>query len=1278
MSTASILLNRAGLTAFVSVLVAFSSSSVAAPGPLVLTDKPLFLTSGVKPNVIMAVDDSSSMDGELLLANNDGAAWWRTADGGGCPRGYVGCGSTGTADIPSAGRTNFNFAGEANGTWKKYVYLFPIGTGTGLRVLGDSTNDHFAIAPLPDFAWTRAPEFNSSYFNPAETYIPWQSTDTTTFANATPSAALTDPTRGANIFDLTKNRMSSTSVPDTQTCSGTTPTLNTNHQFRMYPGMSIPKGTCYRVSGSGDWTVAAKDLTITDGKEDLATLKTEASGDGIGIAIRYYPATFYLKSDTALPASFGWKTTATTLSGTGPNGETLKGYEIKAANFSTTAQYTEAMQNFANWWTYYRKRHAATRAGIGSAFSDIKNTRVGSFTIGNLQQVTMRDIDNAADRNTFLETVYDYVGSGGTPNREAVSYLGTQFNRANGPITEVCQKNFGILFTDGFSNASTPNPTVGNADGAMGSPFQDSVSNTTADYATYFYNTRLRTDLAAGQVPIPPGCTADSKTLDCNKNLHMNFFAVTLGTQGLIYGVDTAKTNDPFANPPTWPTSFRDRHPSAVDDLWHATLNTRGDMLNAKTPKDIGVQLSNVLTTISDRSASAAAAAVNSGSISSDTRIFQAAFDSTGWTGELMVFPLTDTGVLGTPEWYASKKLPAAAGRKIITANSNGTAVAFQWANLDATRQGQLDSNQLLLNYLRGDPANEGDTAPKFRQRLDGTSSNRLGDIVSSAPLYVGLPPFRYRDSLESKPYSAFVKAQTDKKRPPMVYVGANDGMVHGFNADSKDAANRGMEKIAFIPSPVFARLKNLAKQNYSHEFYVDGSPSTGDAFFNNDWHTVVVGGLNKGGKGIYALDVTDPASFTDAENDGVPPKIMLWEFTEADDPQPQDLGLTYSQPTVVKLQNGTWAVVFGNGYNSTSGKAVLYIVDLATGNLIKKFDTGVTAPTTGAWVNGLSTPSLVDIDGDRKVDYAYAGDLYGNMWKFDLSGATTDTWKIAYGSAGGWLPLFTATDGTNPQPITVRPEVARGPNGAGLVVLFGTGKFLEETDKSLTPVRNQSFYGIIDRNTGVAATDRVTRGNLLAQTILAEVSVDPPDPDGSGPLADPPAINVRATSNNVVGDKPGWYINLVSPSGYQAEKQVSNPVVRNGNVIFTTLIPDANPCKPGGTSWVMEMNVLSGSRLDVPPFDLNNDGQFTSADNLIPITVGGVTIYVSASGVGSTEGILQSPGVADGVFKAPGDTGPGTPVQYKFLPGSSGVIQRVTENPGLGGVGRQSWRQIR
>lgn len=773
--------------------------------------------------------------------------------------------------------------------------------------------------------------------------------------------------------------------------------------------------------------------------------------------------------------------------------------------------------------------------------------------------------------------------------------------------------------------------------------------------------------------------------------------------------IDTQEfNNNPLDGPKNmlWLTGkyggFTDKDDDGVPDAdeWDADNDGVPDnYVLATQPQNLINGLNRAFDFIDSRLSSASSASVNSGSISDLTRIYQTRFNSGTWSGQLLAFRINDDGTLGDDqtdddlsddeaEWDAAQELPVHGSRQIITRDAAGAKVAFRWGTttntIGAARQAELGT-QTVLDYVRGDATNEG--ADKLRQR----TPSALGDIVSSAPLFVGRPPFRYRDNLESSgtTYATFALANDEaSERLPMVYAGANDGMLHGFNA------NTGAEVFAFIPSPVFPRLKNLALQNYAHEYFVDGSPSMGDAFWGGTWHTVLAGGLNKGGQGIYALDVTDTTRLAAAEATGNPASTILWEFTDAND---ADLGFTFAQPSIVKshdTQGGTstgrWVVAFGNGYNSTSsdasrsttGNAVLFIRDAATGAEVAKLDTGVGVGTTigsarrpagATWDNGLSTPAFVDINADRIVDYAYAGDLYGNMWKFDLRNASPANWTVAYGT----LPLFTATDASdNVQPITVRPEVTRGPAGAGMVVLFGTGKYLEPTDVLDSPEVPQSFYGIIDRNTGTAATDRVARAALTQQTIDDELEFDPEDPDGDEDLFDdPPPVTARVTSNNPIGAS-GWYMDLLKPGSpnpvYQNEKAVTNPIVRNGNVIFTTVIPETNPCEGGGRSWIMELSALNGARLEVAPFDINNDGKFDEQDMIPYVDANGDTIYIPPSGLASEDGmgILQSPGVVD--------NREGEPVQYKYSPGSSGGIQRITENPGAGTTGRQSWRQIR
>ncbi|MET0984067.1 MAG: PilC/PilY family type IV pilus protein [Steroidobacteraceae bacterium] len=935
---------------------------------------------------------------------------------------------------------------------------------------------------------------------------------------------------------------------------------------------------------------------------------------------------------------------------------------------SLPAQYTG---NYLNWyfdttrdptgcsndWNSGRKPCTQTRmmiaktAGISLVNGMPSAMRAGLSTYNNgsggrlLEAVGNLD---STKRSALTTAVSGLTPSGNTPLAETLSDIGWYFSRgatnltlhpdtapssvsrtnifnndgdsrdsswSNGsdPIQYTCQKSFAVLVTDGRPQGD------------------QNISSYLEDYD--------------GDCP---GCSYDKKAsqqYESQGSDYLNDVAQALYEMDLRPGlVDPLGVKNNLA---TYLISFADDQ-AINDPLMQSTADQGGgEKFVAGNEAQLNAAFSSALASIVQRTASASSASVNSGSISSDTRIYQAKFNSSTWTGQLLSYRVNSDGSLNTTTgwWDARDEMPAANARQIITVNTDGTGVPFRWtgaAFLDSTRQLALGS-ETMLNYLRGDPSSEGNGPTNDRVRRDADGPNKLGDMISSAPLFVGRPPFRYRDSLESQPYSTFASTTRQNANQGMVYVGANDGMLHGFKAES------GEEVFAFIPSPVFAQLPNLASQTYSHEFFVDGSPSMGDVFFSNAWHTVLVGGLNKGGRGIYALDITNPSTLANAEANA--DDILLWEFTAAND---GDLGLTYSQPAIGKLQDGTWVAVFGNGYNSPSGKAVLYIVNISNGNLIAKLDTGTLATPTGVtWDNGLSTPALVDVNGDRKVDLAYAGDLFGNMWKFDLSG----TPSIAFSGA----PLFSARDSSgNAQPITVRPEVGRGPQGNGTIVLFGTGKYLELADKNATPVAPQSFYGIVDRNSAVAS-----RSNLQSQQISNEFSVDP---DGAGPLT---SINVRITTQNGLGANSGWYLDLVSPSGYQAEKQVTNPIIRDGKIVFTTLIPNTDPCGAGGRSWLMELDMLSGAALSEAPFDINNDGQFTAADMVLIPSSGGISRHTSGIQWG-TAGILQSPGVIEG------ETGGGVCVQYKYMPDSAGNIQRVNENCGPGGLGRQSWRQLR
>ncbi|WP_331069971.1 pilus assembly protein [Steroidobacter sp.] len=729
-------------------------------------------------------------------------------------------------------------------------------------------------------------------------------------------------------------------------------------------------------------------------------------------------------------------------------------------------------------------------------------------------------------------------------------------------------------------------------------------------------------------------------------------------------------------------------------------------------------QLRETFSAIINRSSSVTAVAVNGGAISTDTRIYQARFDTADWSGELRSYALENREVVTPARWEASARMRNTSwtARNIITVNNDGSAVPFTWDNgIDDDRKLQLHSNaniaKTYLEYLRGDPRNEVRNGGTLRNRATASGQQKLlGDIISSAPLYVGSPRGRYSDRLEKNKYSEFFDKQ--RKRDGVVYVGANDGMLHAFRADqyyeTRDPeTNRltqtgrkdrdGEELLAFIPKTVFGNLEKLTRPSYSHQYFVDGSPNSNDVYFDDEWHTVLVGGLNNGGQGIYALDVTDPEKL--GKNS------FLWEINDRT-PGFEDLGYTYSQPAIVRLGDkedpetrqippGVWVAAFGNGYNNTevdqatsaTGNAVLYIVDIETGKLLKAFDTGVGSaddPTGQNRPNGLATPTMVDTDGDRIVDFAYVGDLFGNVWKINVSGSDPNDWDFAFKTAGGKpAPFFVAKDDDgNRQPITSRMEAAPGPYGVGVQLLFGTGKYLEGMDKIITPTRVQTFYGLYDANGNVIDPEADPmpaqidgRDRLVKQTIDREFR-----------LAD--GTYGRTTSQNKLGSRMGWYMDLVSPGNlYQGERVIANPFIRDDRIVFSTLIPNNDACGAGARTWTMILDVLTGKMLP-GQVDTNGDGSIDPPPGGSSGGIGNPDDPEDPDGPGTPGGDDEEYDEDLGGFggQEGGEGGgghltcatKGCAYDYILSIDKDGNIDARAMRSFLGTRGRQSWRQIR
>lgn len=877
-----------------------------------------------------------------------------------------------------------------------------------------------------------------------------------------------------------------------------------------------------------------------------------------------------------------------------------------------------------------------------------------------------------------------------------------------------CRPNFHVLMTDGLWNEGTGSfcsgSSCGNADAGSrtlpdGTSFSNSVndaqvyrdgsSDSLSDVVFHYWATDLRTDLANKVLPYvvdragTPAQQYWNPRNDPATWQHLTTFTVGLGltsTLSVSAPVDIRWGGSTFAAPgypnlaatgtgnAPWPATGANATPGNVYDLWHAGINGRGAAFSAENPAQILTALQSALNRVLAVQSASAALASNTTRVSSDTQVFQARFNSGDWSGELRSFRINTDGTLGSQLWTTATagSIPAAGSRNIVT--WSGTAgISFDevslraaglWSGIAATpaaaiagvSQAVLEDD--FLQYVRGVQSKE-QSAVGGMYRIRSTP---LGDIVNSTPAYVGQTNFGYTALPEGRatasPYQTFFNSQAT--RTPMVYVGSNGGMLHGFDAAT------GVERFAYVPQAVLPFVKELTNPNYAHRYLVDGSPRVRDAYIGSNWRTVLIGTTGAarsvtnpmtGPKAIFALDVTTP---TNTAVTGSPTTLgasnVLWEIntatpyqstSDAADPDyANDLGFIVGQGVPIRLNSGDWAVIFGNGYNSTRHKAVLYIVRLSDGALLRKIDTDIGSSGSP---NGLGTPALYDSNGDLIFDAAYAADMRGNVWKFDLSSSNPASWNIAFSSSGGFpngTPLFQARSGSNQQPIEARVELVKPPAGfTGLMVVFGTGRLLAVGDNVDTTT--QSFYGIWDNGTPVTTTNR---SQLVQQTITQAFDT-----------AVPPNVIGRSVSRNAVGlssSTRGWYMDFPA----SLERVIGTGVIRNGRLLFTTVIPSTDPCDFGGSGWLMQVDARTGGALPFAGFDTNNDGVVNNGDNS---AISGVTFSV---------GLVRSVSVLQG--------GGGGATDTALLSGSANnpTTPSIESRRVRGDIesGRNSWRQDR
>jgi len=816
----------------------------------------------------------------------------------------------------------------------------------------------------------------------------------------------------------------------------------------------------------------------------------------------------------------------------------------------------------------------------------------------------------------------------------------------------------------------------------LGRPLQNAgltpLAGTLQTAKDYFNNpSSLPSDERSGVLsPLPESCGKDFVAL-LTDGLPSTAEdgTVTSNTTTALADVATAAGELNTAGVETYTIGFAlpvGTDPTALDSI--AAAGGTNTSFLASDSATLQATFDTIFTDILAKTGASSSAATNSTSLSSNSFIYQARFNSGDWRGELKAKSISLNGTISSAEsWDSATQLDAqlASNRIILTYGRDSTdGIAFRWSNIsgqtDTTAKDLLNTDPITLtadglgsdrvDFLRGGTG--GTSASSFRSDRNG----KLGDIVHSTPYYVGIPNAGYND-IDMPDYAAFRTLY--KTRQPILYSGANDGMLHGFGTAT------GNEVLAYVPRGVFPNLNLLTAQGYGstipHRYFVDGAPMVADANVHG-WKTILAGGLNGGGQGIYALDVTDPSNFSEINASS----IVLWEFTDEDD---ADLGYTYIQPAdnlltnqssqIAKMANGEWAVIIGNGYNnteadghaSTTGHAYLFVLFLekgldgswATSGDYIKIDTGVGSTTTP---NGLATPTPVDIDGDGDVDTIYAGDLEGNMWKFDVSNTTPSNWDSAFKTGNTPDPLFTAQDSSNnAQPITSAPLVTRHPN-TGYMLGFATGKYIELSDISTTD--DQTLYGIWDHDVEVS-----NRSSLVEQTVIATQTIN----TNQYRITSAETIDYTSTSK-------GWFMDLPE----SGERVDLNPVIRDGRFVFVTRTPSSAPCVAGGTSWLMELDYLTGGRLDISPFDVNGDNSINHLD-YVTITVadgsgGTVDIQVPVSGYQSGNGgMIATPTILK-------TNDPDT--EIKILSNSNGQVQAKKESADVSYKGRISWEEIR
>lgn len=1113
--------------------------------------------------------------------------------------------------VDNSGSMDWEFmTSEAEGLFQDCLYLFPA------SAYQPAPDHHYnagpSLAPSQRRLWrSQWSGYNRVYFDPQVTYAPWPATRRYPFEQADLHQPWSDPTRSSN----GQARINLSAEFFTIGHGGQKVRIINAHYFTHSDlnenGIRDPEEAIYLVAWVDEDRDGQIDLGTAAGEDRRRYYRFEDDGDNRVEDNELQPVLDEAERDRIRPAVLNTQ------------GEFIRHQTDR-----------EALQNFANWCTYHRRRMLALKAVTADVIRGLTHSHAGLCALNSEPRMGVRPLrDQAGSQlqdnfDSLLDALYTMPTGGRTPLRSVLDRVGRYFQgqgrtgiRPNFDPDDdggACRRHLAVVVTDGLWNGAFDR--IGHADANSGPPYADAHANTLADVAAHYYNHDLAPGIEDGLLPW--GCANAA-------HQHMITMALTFGVNGTISvpGYNSNPCLSGEGSPDlSWPMPEEQsgyengRTPVSdssglLDDLLHATINGRGRRygkdeatllcrdLEGREPQEQSGNVSNAI-------------ALNGDQLNASTVLYRTAYDPLLWQGEVTAWGMDDNqSPFERLLWRASDQFDRPVlnwERRCVITNSSkdpSTGIPFRYDDLSTVQQAHIvdsfqprsDALQMaqdLVGYIRGAPVNG------FRPR-----ENLLGDVVHSTPVVVG----------------------------NTLFVGANDGLLHAFDTQN------GQERFAYVPTQLFGHLKALSDPGYGgrHRFYVDGPLWAGEVVAERSQRrSYLVGALGGGGRGYFCLLVGARSRGSDEnghrhyqwgfhvdhldtpaqEHQAV--QVVQWVYPRleparddmdnngngiVDEPgeMDPDIGYAFGQGYAVNANcpnpGHRSVVIFGNGYNSASGRAVLYVVDADSGDIVRKIDTGAAVD------NGLSTPALIDVNRDLRIDYAFAGDLSGNLWKFDLTADDPQLWGVAYGEDRNNDHVINAADGDQPmplfqakgQPITGRPDImamAHGcnPRAEGHMVIFGTGRYLTAGD--LRDTRQQSIYAvwdygddadngehlgfILDRNTGYLSSGYY----LVPQTVTNDSDVDG---NRIRQMSQIPVIyhtQADRTDANQQDDpvrQVGWFLDFpVAPDPFAdpGERVTSRVIIRNGKAVITSIVPQQARCGSGGSSWVYSLSGCNGS----------------------------------------------------------------------------------------------------